>query len=192
MVAQQGKGNVFPLAAIKYLTEQVVGAQMQTFKIRLAQGDIFFGTNGLIDRKKLGIAVFGHTDTPNRLHKLNTITHKYVLERTFATAGTMLQNGAVAVLIDAPQLFEAHLERDCELVIGVLAELPIRLSRILARDGITEEAAMKRIAAQKSDDFFRENCHMILENNGDLTALEAQIPTFLKNQGMLSPTEEHK
>lgn len=149
-------------------------------------------TNGLIDRKKLGAAVFGHPDTPDRLYKLNTITHKYVLERSFATAKTLLQNGAMAVLIDAPQLFEAHLERDCELVIGVLAERSVRLSRILARDGITEEAAMKRIAAQRSDDFFRENCHVILENNGDLAALEAQVRTFLKDQGMLSPTEEHK
>ena len=147
-------------------------------------------TSGLIDRKKLGAAVFGREDTASRLHKLNTITHKYVLERAMAIAAELTAQGAKAVLIDAPQLFEAHLEKDCELVLGVLADKSVRLARIIARDDITEDAAMRRINAQKDDAFFRENCNVIFENNGDICALEAQIRTFLKDRGLFPQTEE--
>ena len=40
----------------------------------------------------------------------------------------------------------------------------IRLKRIMARDGISEERARARIAAQKPDKFYRKNCTFLLEN----------------------------
>ena len=146
-------------------------------------------TDGLVDRQKLGLAVFGREDTPSRLDTLNAITHKYVIEHSFTIARELTEQGAKAVLIDAPQLFEAHLEKECELVLCVLADKQTRLMRILERDGITRDAAMRRFNAQRDDAFFRENCHVIFENNGDLDALEAQICTFLKDRGLLPPTE---
>ncbi|MBE6701868.1 MAG: dephospho-CoA kinase [Ruminococcaceae bacterium] len=142
-------------------------------------------SEGTVNTKKLGAKVFGHPDTAERLHILNTITHKYVIERTHKMIGEMAQKGVKAVLIDAPQLFEAKIENECDLVIAVLADTELRLARILDRDSITREMAIKRINAQKSDTFFREHCHHILENNGDLATLEAQIRAFLNNQGLL-------
>lgn len=137
-----------------------------------------------VDRKKLGAAVFGHPDTPALLHTLNTITHKYVMARTHELMRDLARDGARAVIIDAPQLFEAHIENECDWIVGVLADRSVRLARIMARDGITEENALKRINAQKSDDFFRASCHYILTNDGDLGALEAQILRFLENSGL--------
>ena len=142
-------------------------------------------SNGKVDRKKLGAAVFGHSDTEQRLHILNGITHKYVLKRTAALTAELEQQGARAVLIDAPQLFEAKMEGSCDLVVGVLADTDVRLARILKRDCITEEAAMKRINAQKPADFFRQHCDVILENNGDLASLQAQIHALLNETGLL-------
>ena len=136
-----------------------------------------------VDRKKLGAAVFGRPDTPARLHTLNTITHKYVMARTHELMRELAQTGARAIVIDAPQLFEARIEGECDLIVGVLADRAVRLARIMARDGISEENANKRINAQKSDDFFRSSCHYILTNDGDLADLEAQILRFLENSG---------
>ena len=50
------------------------------------------------------------------------------------------------------------------------------MKRLIAREGITEEYARSRIAAQKSDDFYRQNCTYILENDGaqDRYAREAR------------------
>ena len=140
--------------------------------------------NSKIDRKRLAAAVFGQKNTPALLHTLNTITHKYVMAEMRELVQKIKQSGASAVLIDAPQLFEAHLDAECDLTVCVLAPQSARLERIVQRDGITEDAAQKRMDAQKSDDFFRRSCHFILINDGDLASLEAQILRFLENTGL--------
>lgn len=139
---------------------------------------------GLVDRKKLSVTVFGKPDTAARLHTLNTITHKYIMARAHEVMRSHAQAGARAVLIDAPQLFEAGVERECDLTVAVLADRETRIARICARDGITREQAERRIDAQKSDDFFRAHCHYILENNGTARDLERMIRTFLENSGL--------
>lgn len=147
-------------------------------------GQDILDEHGKIDRKKLGAAVFGKENTPSLLHTLNTITHKYVMARVHDMMQAIRQNGAIAVLIDAPLLFEAGIEKECDAVIGVLADRETRLCRITKRDHITKKAAQMRIDAQKSDDFYREACQYILENNNDHAALEAQIRRLLKELGL--------
>ena len=93
-------------------------------------------------------------------------------------------NGARAAIIDAPQLFEAGLQNDCDFVVGVLAPAVQRLERVTARDGITPEAAQKRFAAQKDDAFYREHCQYILENDTDEATLEQQVRHFLEQSGL--------
>ena len=137
-----------------------------------------------VDRKKLGATVFGRPDTPARLHTLNTITHKYVMARTHEMLLALKQNGAIAAIIDAPLLFEAGIEKECDAVIGVLADRETRLSRIMKRDGITKEDAMMRISSQNSDGFYRSSCQYILENNNDYAALESQISRLLMELGL--------
>ncbi|MBO5355321.1 MAG: dephospho-CoA kinase [Clostridia bacterium] len=149
-----------------------------------AFGQSILDENGKIDRKKLGAAVFGKENTPSLLHTLNAITHKYVMARTHGMMQTIKQSGALAVLIDAPLLFEAGIDKECDAVIGVLADRETRLSRITQRDHITANAAQMRMDAQKSDDFYRKACKYILENNNDYTALEAQIRRLLKELGL--------
>lgn len=155
-----------------------------TDELASAFGKEILNANGKVDRKKLGAAVFGQKNTPALLHTLNTITHKYVMARTNELVQKIEKSGARAVLIDAPQLFEAHIENDCHLIVGVLSAAETRLARIMARDGIKKDAAAKRMSAQKDDAFYRSACHHILTNDGDLKSLEAQILRFLENTGL--------
>ena len=94
------------------------------------------------------------------------------------------QNGARAVLIDAPQLFEAGVEKECDLTIGVIAPDALCTERIMARDGISRENAQKRLAAQHDNDYFRQHCTAVVENAGSPAELEAQICQILKNFGV--------
>ena len=155
-----------------------------TAELRDAFGPDILDERGTVDRKKLSAAVFGKKNTPELLHTLNTVTHKYVMARTWEMVRVHQKNGARAVLIDAPQLFEAGIEKECDLVIGVLADRSLRLERILRRDGISETAALQRINAQREDAFFRSSCQYILENNADETELEKQIVALLTLSGV--------
>ena len=168
--------------------DEVYHALLESNEAMTSELILAFGSgvapDGKIDRKRLAAAVFGQKNTPMLLHTLNTITHKYVMAETRELVQKIKQSGARAVLIDAPQLFEAHMDAECDLIVGVLASQAVRLERIVQRDSITEEAAQKRMDAQKSDDFFRDSCHHILINDGDLASLEAQILRFLENTGL--------
>ena len=141
-------------------------------------------TDSRVDRKKLASQVFGKPDSDERLHTLNAITHKYIMARAWNMADAHRRAGARAVVIDAPQLFEAGLENSCDILIAILADQDLRRKRIMARDSLSAENADRRMAAQKSDDFYRRHCHFVFENNEDTAALECQIRLFLKESGL--------
>ncbi len=140
--------------------------------------------NALVDRKKLAERVFGKENTPALLHTLNAITHKYIMAKTRELAQLHRQNGARAVLIDAPQLFEAGVEKECDLTLGVIAPDELCIARITARDGISRERAKARLAAQHDDDYFHNNCTAVIQNTGSKTELEAQICQILTKFGV--------
>ncbi|MBQ2792820.1 MAG: dephospho-CoA kinase, partial [Oscillospiraceae bacterium] len=72
---------------------------------------------------------------------------------------------------DAPTLFQAGADRFCHSVVSVIAPEKMRFARILARDGMTEEAAKKRLAAQEEDSFYTDRSEFVIVNDGSLAEL---------------------
>lgn len=147
-------------------------------ELAAAFGAGILGEGGKVNRKLLAATVFGKENTPALLHTLNQITHKYVMSETKKRLAEYA-NTAPAALIDAPLLFEAGLDSWCEAVIGVLADRETRIQRVMKRDGIDRAAAIRRIDAQPDDNFFRERCNIVLENNGDLAQLKEKVRDIL-------------
>lgn len=56
-------------------------------------------------------------------------------------------------MVDAPLLYESGMDAICGLVAAVIAPEDLRLKRILARDGITEQEARRRMAVQRTRPF---------------------------------------
>ena len=121
---------------------------------------------GKIDRKKLGEQVF--TD-PSALSDLNAIAHRFVGEEIDRLLREAERAGCPAAAIDAIALIESGQGARCDAVVGIIAPAEVRIRRIMAREGISEDYARKRVGAQKGEDFFRANCDYILENNEDDT-----------------------
>ena len=90
-----------------------------------------------------------------------------------------------AAVVDAPLLFESGFDRECQAVVSVLAKKDLRIARILARDHISEAEAEKRISAQKSDDFFRQNSDFVIENNDDEEKAQKQTEEICRALGIL-------
>lgn len=139
--------------------------------------------NGSLNRRVLGGIVF---NDPTAREHLNSITHRYVMEEVKTQMERFRRDGVPVAIFDAPQLFEADAHRACGAVISVLADRRLRLERIMMRDGITAEAAMRRILAQKSDEFFKANSDYIIENNGTIELLAPQVHRILKELGVIS------
>lgn len=140
-------------------------------------GDIL-SESGEIDRKKLGGRVF---KSPDKLEKLNAITHKYVGEAVKKALKEEAAANDYAAAIDAIALIESGLSEECDSVVGVIAPEETRVKRLMAREGISREYALMRIKAQKSEEWFRQNCDYILENGGDIERFKAEcIDLFSK------------
>lgn len=139
--------------------------------------------DGSLDRRALGGIVF---NDPAALERLNSITHRYVMEEVEIRMERFRRDGLPVAVFDAPQLFEAGAHRACGAVISVLADRGLRLERIMARDNLTAEAAMRRILAQKSDEFFKTHSDYIIENNGTIETLAPQVHRILVELGVIS------
>lgn len=155
-----------------------------TDELAAAFGKEILDGNGLVSRKALAATVFGKENTETLLHTLNAITHKYIMAKTRELVQDFFAKGAPAVLIDAPQLFEAGAQRECDLVLGVIASPNACVERIMARDEIDESAAWRRLSAQHDDAFFKARCDAVIENTGDLAALEHAVCQFIEQYGV--------
>ena len=134
--------------------------------------------NGELQRKKLGAIVFAD---PQALEDLNTITHAAVkaeVERRLETAPAL-------AAIDAIELFDSGLADLCHATVAISAPLEDRVRRLMARDGISEDYARARIAAQKSEGWFREHCDAVLENNGDKDAFATKCVDFFRSYDII-------
>ena len=140
----------------------------------------FSGTvrHGKLDRKALGSIVFADKVA---LQDLNRITHGAVKREVLRR----LEEKPYLAAIDAIGLFEGELEALCDVTVAVTAPEEDRVRRLTQRDGISEDYARQRIAAQHTDDWFREHCDYVLENNGDLAGFERKCIAFLRNLGIM-------
>ena len=115
--------------------------------------------DGVLQRKKLGNLVFSDK---NALLDLNRITHAAVKREVLRRLG---EKPALAA-IDAIALFEGGLAGLCDVTVAVTAPVEDRVRRLMRRDGIPEDYARRRIAAQPEESWFREKCGFVLENTG--------------------------
>lgn len=114
---------------------------------------------GILDRKKLGSVVFADGDA---LQKLNSITHGAVKAEVLSRIGG--ENRPIA--IDAIGLFESGLAELCQVTVAVTAPESERVTRLMAREGISEDYAKARISAQRPQEEFAKLCNYVLQNDG--------------------------
>lgn len=117
---------------------------------------------GRFDRKKLGGVVFHDSAA---LADLNGISHRYVIEELKRRLDGARAEPRPAAAIDAIALFDSGADRLCDVTVAVTAPPELRVKRIMAREGISEEYARARVAAQKPDSFYTGRCDHVLYND---------------------------
>lgn len=117
--------------------------------------------DGSLDRRALAAVAFSSKENTE---KLNAVTHPAILARI---RRALADAAGDAVILDAPLLFETGLDTLCDRTAAIVADEAVRLARITARDGISEEAAKKRMTAQPDTAFYAARADILLYNNGD-------------------------
>jgi dephospho-CoA kinase len=134
--------------------------------------------NGVLQRKKLGALVFAD---PEKLKKLSSITGPVIC----AEVRRLAEAAEGLAAIDAIGLFEGGLDKLCHTTVAVTAPTEARIARLMQRDGITEEYAKIRIAAQKDNAHYAALCAHTLENASTQAEFESKCLAFLNSLGIM-------
>jgi len=133
-------------------------------------GKIFgeeFIVDGKVDRKALGITVF--TDQEKR-KTLEALLHPHIYDE-IVKQSTKLDKRSEPYIVDIPLFFEGG-RYAIENVIVVYATKEQQLTRLMEREGYSEEEALSRIDAQIDIEEKRQNATYIIDNSGTIKQLQ--------------------
>lgn len=138
-------------------------------------GSTIITADGVLNRRALAEMVFSSENSKEKLERLNKIAHKFILDETRAILSGYYADAARIGVVDAPVLFESGFDRECDVVVSVVADRDLRIKRIVSRDGISVQQAEERIASQMSDADVISRSDFVVYNNGDLDQLRQRV-----------------
>jgi dephospho-CoA kinase len=139
-------------------------------QVRRHFGDEVIAADGHLDRAALRRIVF---DDDARRSELESILHP-IIARLRAEADLVLAGrGEDLVVHVIPLLFETGLDATFDCVVFVDASERKRLSRLVEHRNLEALEAERMIAAQMPAPMKRERAHIVIDNDGSLTELEA-------------------
>ncbi len=128
-----------------------------------------------LDRRYLSSIVFSDKD---KLIQLNELTHKEVVKEIHRRIN---DNKGKNIILDVPLLYESGLDKECDEIWAVVADLETRVNRLLVRDGISREEIEKRIASQISDEERIAKSNLVIYND-TISDTQEQIKTIAKER----------
>ncbi len=128
--------------------------------------------DGSLDREALGRRVF---PDPAALARLNAIVHPLVGERTAQLMAEAKAAGARVLLHDVPLLVENGLAALYDAVVVVSTLPATQLDRLVRLRGMSGEDAAARLAAQAPLADKLAVATYVIDNDGPLERLEAQV-----------------
>lgn len=129
--------------------------------------------DGYLDRKRLGAIVFADADKRKRLEE---ITHPAIRVRQQRILSVYEEEAFEGVVIwDAALLLESGSATGMDRVVVVFADPATELSRLMARDGLGEEEARRRIASQMPVAEKAKLADYVIDNSGSRAETERRV-----------------
>ena len=124
----------------------------------------YFGTdiykNGELQKQKLAEIVFSDAE---KLSVLNKLVHPFVQVKFEKWCENQTSS---FVLKEAAILFESDSHKNLDAVVCVAAPLQTRIERVMKRDKCSEQAVLKRIANQMSEEEKEQLSDFVIVNDG--------------------------
>ncbi|MFG0286129.1 MAG: dephospho-CoA kinase [Phycisphaerales bacterium JB039] len=137
---------------------------------------------GNIDRAVVAGIVFS---LPEARERLERIVHPIVRRARLRKLVQARRSGAPALVIDAPLLFEAGVDRECDLVIFVDTPEAERIARVQATRGWDEAELRRREAVQMDLTEKRRRADEVIVNDADEQTLRERVRSLFA--GKIAP-----
>ncbi len=118
---------------------------------------------------------------PVKLDKLNQITHRRIIERVSEIINEFKDSNFHKVIVfDAALLIELDLMSMVDEVWLVVIDLENQIKRLLKRESMSREDALKVIDAQMSLEEKQQVSDILIDNSGTIQDMEQQLLRHLK------------
>ena len=134
------------------------------------------GPDGELDRPAMAAIVFAD---PAARTRLEAIVHPAVRAEVAAETSRLAAAGHDLAFYDVPLLYERGLEREVDCVVVVHAPRALQLSRLQARDRMTQGEAEARLGAQLPIDEKAGRADVVVSNEGDVASLRSRAAPLL-------------
>jgi dephospho-CoA kinase len=145
--------------------------------LKEAFGKTIIRADGSLDRHALADLAFS---SPKNTEKLNSITHPAILSECKKQLSAATCSDSVAVILDAPLLFECGAQKFCNATVAVITPDSSRLGRIMARDGVTEVEAKERMASQHGNEYYLKLADYSFDGSIEWSILDDKASELLK------------
>ncbi|HED54620.1 MAG TPA: dephospho-CoA kinase [Phycisphaerales bacterium] len=132
--------------------------------------------DGQLDRATVARVIF---EDESQRDRLESLLFPLLAEHRAALIRQAERDGVKAVVIDAPLLFEAGLDEECDAVLFVDTPRDIRLRRLKSRSGWDEAELDRREKAQLPLDVKRERSDYVLSGAGTVEEVRDRVLHFL-------------
>lgn len=140
-------------------------------------GDSVFQSSGDIDRRAIASIVFADEEA---LRRLEALLYPRIEKRRAEIMQRVEHDPQVtAIVIDAPKLFEAGVDRECDAVVFVEADRERRLRRVSTFRGWDEAELDRRERSQSPLEEKRSRSDYVVTNNADEGELRRQVDDVL-------------
>lgn len=127
-----------------------------------------------LDKKKLAELIFNDKE---KMEKLNEISHTNII----AAINEMVENSKEdKVFIEIPLFFKIKDRFPHDLVILVTASREVQIKRLMARDKIDYDFAIRKIESQDELEEMKKQSDIIIDNSGDIESLRRQIEKIIE------------
>ncbi len=141
-----------------------------------------------INRSALAAAIFTSEDLRKRV---NDVMHPVVKEYILNQIEEQKRMGLLDfVIIEAALLIEDNYDEICDELWYVRTSEEVRKKRLMRSRGYTEEQVEQMFVSQLSDEEYRKNCQVIIENNGTREETFYQVAQAIKEKGELNKMEQ--
>ena len=129
-----------------------------------------------INRAVLGQIVFNDA---KQLDILNKITHPLIFKEIQAKIALNKVAKKPLIIVDAPVLFEANGQKYCDCTLLIAIPESLQLKRLMLRDHLSRDAALKRIRSQMSLSQKEKLADFVINNVGTKQELKYQLEQLL-------------
>ncbi|HEL0657662.1 TPA: dephospho-CoA kinase [Streptococcus equi subsp. zooepidemicus] len=181
-------GKSTAVALIRQAGYQVIAADQVVHELQAKGGRLYqvllktFGQDillpsGELDRPKLAELLFAHADSMAK----SSQQQNAIIREALAKKKEQLAQTEDIFFMDLPLLVELGYQDWFDAIWLLYVDDKTQLKRLMERNQLTELAAKQRIASQLPMSQKKAYADVVIDNNGDLQALETQISKALQD-----------